>query len=331
MSEPFVIVGGGISGVLLAKIFGEKQIPFVGLEREERLGGRVTVGHHRLSLSHSKEVLSEFLHDVEWIEISEAAKQKRKGEWSDAEVLEDDSDNIFFRKPFFKPNIPFEQLFDRISQDVGDQFRLRAAVTKIDPNAKELELLSGEKIKFEKIFWCCDLRQLTRIWQGEKVGLQKILKKLNDPTKGINLDLELKKPLVTVQSTIVFPFRFKEKKMRAFGVGETPTTEGQTLHWLLPLENDFADDHEEVAKCLRTLKREIEKEFPEIKENLVAERIVYLSSASSEIPSEVKSPEILPGLFYLGPQILIEESSESLRDLDVVLQNLKFIRNSLLL
>ena len=53
----YLIVGGGFAGLLVGKVLRAHGIEFVGLEKSERLGGRIEVGHHRI---YNKESLSFF-------------------------------------------------------------------------------------------------------------------------------------------------------------------------------------------------------------------------------------------------------------------------------
>jgi hypothetical protein len=121
---------------------------------------------------------------------------------------------------------------------------------------------------------------------------------------------------------VIFPFRFKDKKLRALGVNDTSSTEGRFLvRWILFLEEEIIEDREEVAKCLKTLRRELEKEFPALKTSVVQERIVYLSSISGDHPVPTRTLNILPDLIYLGAELRMEDAEESLRNLDMILNN----------
>ncbi len=183
----------------------------------------------------------------------------------------------------------------------------------------------GKELEFEKIVWCSSLDGLLKGWKGDKTALTKGMKKLPEGVKGINIDMVLSKPMFSSRNTIVFPFKYKDYKMRALGVAEETVGEGlapiYTVHWMLFLVDDFADDREEVAKSLRAFRRELSKEFPEMTGRVISDRISYLPVLSGEEPVAMKSLQLHEGVFYLGPQAKRSDSKEGLRNLDQILDN----------
>jgi hypothetical protein len=116
---------------------------------------------------------------------------------------------------------------------------------------------------------------------------------------------------------MVLPFKYKEARLRGLGA----TTSPRNIHWLLFLESEIIDDREELAKCIRTFKRELQKEFPELKGAVQSERIVYLPCISGEEPCAVDSLEVLPDVYYVGPQARMDDEDKSLRNIDCTLSN----------
>jgi len=329
----FVIVGGGISGLVAARTLKRKEILFVGLEKENSLGGRASIGHHRLYEEVSAEFLSECAGEQGTECINEPPKQRKKGEFTDVDAEWADEERFYLGSPYFEPRVPIGQVVGRLISEVGESFELQKAVTKVDAETKTVTCEDGTSYPYEKLVWCSSLNLLNKVWSGDKAPLLKLMKKRRDLRGGINLELELNASLFPLRNTIVFPFRFKENKLRALG-SETSFVEGETtrhfLNWLLFLDEEISEDREEVAKCLRALRRELEKEFPELKGLIKSERIIFLSGISGEEPLTGKSLSILPDVVYFGPELELEqESSKGLRNIDLTLAHRHLLESNL--
>lgn len=99
------------------------------------------------------------------------------------------------------------------------------------------------------------------------------------------------------------------------------------LHLMVFLPKEVMEDREEVAKCVRTLKRELTKEFPELSAKTKREKIVYLPLLSGEEAVSWGSIEVGPGVFYLGPQVYLTDEQAELRNLDLLVSNVELLRN----
>ena len=89
------------------------------------------------------------------------------------------------------------------------------------------------------------------------------------------------------------------------------------------LERELAEDREEVAKVIRALKRELLKDFPELKPLITKEKIVFHPKLDSYTATEVKGLELFPSIFYIGSEIKLSDSLVSNSPLDLTLENCK--------
>ena len=330
--EQYVIVGGGIAGLMAARSLKAAGIPFVGLEKSNSLGGRLEVGHHRLYELNSTRFISSFIDDLEWETVEDTPQERRKGSWVEAEAdkgKETIAEELFYmRSPFFIPKINFADLVLRLGRNVKENFIFRKSVIGVDSENRKVICQDGTEFSYEKVVWCNSLESLNRVWKGDKAPLLKVRGKAEDLHGGLNLDIEVDGEFLPGKNTVVFPFRFKDHKLRALGT-QTPSGDHRSLHWLLFLPEVIAENREEVAKCVRTLRRELEKEFPEMKAAIKSERIVYLPAISGEVPRRVKTLNLLPRVFYLGPEITIREEEGELRNIDVIVDNCKALQGIL--
>lgn len=314
--HPYLLVGGGFAGLLTAKLLQDRAHAFVGLEKTDAFGGSAGNGHQRFYDEKALEFLREKLGELEWTAVEEPPRERRKGEWRGIEENLSDAEKFFLRAPFFNPRARFAEIVQRLTAEVGRHFHKRKQVDAIHPEGRRVVCADGSEFHYETLVWCADIEALLKAWQGDKAALLKSLKPLQELPGGLDWEIELKEPVIPAANTVVFPFRYKETKLRALGVPEA-----SNLHWLLFLEDEIADDREEIAKCVRALKREILKEFPDLKEKTQSERIVYLTEIVTGNPAPVKSLNVLPDVLYIGPQVRLPESGEELQNLDRIIDN----------
>lgn len=321
----FIIIGGGVSGLLVGHGLKARGVEFLGLEKAEVLGGRSAVGHHRLYTEAAVELFKKALPSVDWKTISEPAKLRKKGDWEDFIASDEDKlpedEKFYLRQPFFAPEVEYKLFVDKLSEPLKGNFELRKTVTAVFPREKRIDCQDGTKYTFDNLVWCSSLEHLNKLWQGDRAPLQKVMKKGISARGGIDLEWELNSELVPLGNTLVFPFRFKDHKLRALGIQEKTFDERYLFHLMVFLDDEISDDREEVAKCLRALRREFEKEFPGTKEKIKAEKIVYMGEVSGEAAAKTKTLELVPGLYYIGPQLQTSEEENPLKNLDLVAAN----------
>lgn len=325
--NPYVIVGGGLSGLLVARILEEKGLPFVGLERTSRLGGRAEAGPTRILKSQTLEFFQGLLPQIQWNYEESDAQERVKGEWTPLREGYLEGERFYFTNSFYSPQNPTSHFLEQLATPVAEKFHFQKTVIRIDGKEKKLELSDGSEQSFSKLFWCTDLNLLFKLWDGEPLGTPKTQKKVSDKQAGFNWILDLATPLADTNRTIVLPFRFKEWKLRALGVQDLDEQNAKNrLHWLVFLPKEIMEDQEEVAKTVKTLKREIAKEFPDLTTKIKKEKIVYLPVMSGEEPARFSSLEIAPDIICLGPQICTEEDQAEWKNLDLVAAHVKHLK-----
>jgi len=326
--EPNVIVGGGISGLLIARILQEKKLSFVGFEKSARLGGRGEVGPHRILKTDTVSLLTELVPEVNWLTTEAEVQERIKGEFSPIRDLYSEAEKFYLTSTLFTPSAPFDQILGKLAAPVQERFHQQKTVTQVHGDTKTLEFSDGTEQKFEKLFWCSDLSLLFKLWVGEPLSAPKASKKAAEMPSGVNLTFDLDSPLFESKNTVVLPFRFKDFKLRALGIPDL-NDEGlpHRLHWIMFLPKELMEDREEVAKCVRTLKRELLKEFPELTQKTKREKIVYLPVLSGEETAHWASLEIAPDIYYLGPQIYLNEEQAEWRNLDLLVSNVSHLRS----
>ncbi len=322
-----LVVGGGVSGCLAAALFQNKQTPWIGIEKEAELGGRLWPIAYRAHNESTIKWLSELLGAQDLVKeaVTEEAVLRVKGDWVALEQKQKWKDfdlstgeQNLIRTPHFSINTTQIKLI--LEPKVVSGFQKNKSVTGIFAKEKKVVCQDGSEFTYDKLLWCSPYDGLKKAYQGDR---SKLLYIDTDEARrpGFLVSFHSKEPLFPFAKPILFNFRFKDHRLTAFGNLQSSDNSGNN-YWLVTLENKIFDDHEEVAKSVRTFRREWEKEFPELAPNVTCDKIVFLPSLVREPLAEVKSLEVAPDIFYLGPELKLEDSSKENSEFDVIINNL---------
>lgn len=329
----YLIIGGGVSGVFLGGFLNNKGISFVGLEKTRYLGKEMNFSQLRLYQDSSVGAFKELCDSTQWAKSDDQTRERKKGEWVPCQSDFIDEEKAYLGAPYYYPNNSFQTVLQQIQNPIGEKFLLNKEVELIDVERKLAICTDGSEYAFDKIAWCADFRSLMKVINcTPKINLKRS-KKAEESQGGIHLEMIVQDHIFPFKNTVVFPFRYKDYKLRALGINEeTSETAGNPnhkIHWIVFLERELAEDREEVAKVIRALKRELSKEFPDLKALITQEKIVFQPRVTSYTPVETKGLEIVPNVYYVGPELKLADSLISNSPLDLALENCKRFQETL--
>jgi hypothetical protein len=316
-----IIVGGGLEGLLTANILRKRGEDFLGLEKSSRLSSEFDL--YRLYDPATVAFIRDLCPEAEWIEIGDSAKERKKGEWHDVEQVTSKDGHYTLGTKFFMPRLGATQWIETLAEPVSAFFKPNTEGTELFPDEKKLICRDGSELYYTKLYWCLSLHELAKIWKGEKTVLEKRIRKLGKNPPVIHWDLELTEPFLPWKNSVALPIRHKDHKLQAIG------NEDNELHWFISIDRDDAEDREEVAKYVRTLKREIFKELPELKDKIKKEKIVFSTETAGEnvVPSDTL--ELASGLFYVGSELGLSDEERELLHLDRMVKNCIHLQSTL--
>lgn len=323
-----IIVGGGLSGLMTAKLLVENSKEFSGLEQDECLGGRAFVGHHRFYEKSAVDFLGEQISHLDWAVIQEPGAVRKKNAWEQIDNGLSPEEDFYLGHTFFAPKHPLSESLAPILDLVGSRFETRKKVVSIFPEEKRIECSDESSYYYERLFWCSDLAALNRVWRGSQGVLPKNLRVIKPAPGGINWDIEVEGSIFDQRNTMVVPFKYKGTSLRALGTQSTEN-DRTLLRWITFVPPAIMEDREETAKCVRALKREIKKEFSQLSEKTVRETLAFLPSISGDSSAHRETLELVDGVYYVGPQIHLVEAENPPQNLDLILNNVHWLRDHL--
>jgi len=328
----YLIVGGGITGILMGKFLSHRGFTFQGLEKSKQLGKDFSFGQLRFHQDNSIGLLKNIFQSIEWAKVDGQPLERKKGEWIITSSDFIDEEKAFLGNPFYRPTANSEVVLNEMKSGISASFLIEKNVEKIELETRKAYCQDGSEFEFENLLWCADLKTLFKTVKGNPKISIKTPKKQEDSQGGIHLEIELSNCCIPLSNSFVFPFRYKDYKLRAIGINDQPQGEGSQvfkMHWLVFVERELAEDREEVAKVIRALKRELLKEFEDLKSASLREKIVFQPKVNNHSSLETKGLELYPGIFYVGPEVHLPGSVTTGSPLDLVIENCKRVEDTL--
>lgn len=318
--DDFLIVGGGLSGIsaaILLRRYGRK---LTGSERSSVLGGRAHYPNQKFFRVQTQAELTNLFSNIQIEECDLPIFERSKNGWEPRLNSKETEQEKFLLSPCYL--LRALNLKD-FPPDITELFKLRTNIVSLFPSKKMVVFQDGTETFYSKLIWTDGLMELKRVWKEDKTPLLKLLAKFKVGQSGIFLDWHLKAPLWDGSGTFIFPFRFRDEKLRAIGFSLNNTGENR-IQWSIFLSRDLAEDKEEVAKRLKAFRRELGKDFSNLEKNLTSERIVFLSAVHNSGGVAIKSPEPLENIILLGTDVQwpADESPTNLDDLDLAAWNI---------
>src|SRR5690606_10886084 len=109
---PYIVIGGGLSGLVAAHSLKARGIEFIGLERTDDLGGRAPIGHHRFYKEDSLKVLATHVGDLDWTRVEESAMERHKGDWRALSLTYSEAESFYLQSPFYAPKTNLQRILD---------------------------------------------------------------------------------------------------------------------------------------------------------------------------------------------------------------------------
>jgi len=319
-----IVYGAGLEGILAALVLRSRGLGFSGLDPGGGPGEPISWVEEALGPSTRKEW---FCRELPFFggEAHPTASIQRVGqEWAEYTASLEGGEEFLLQQSggWVGPRQGGGEWIVALAAGLGDAFRPHSPIRELSAENHELITENGARISFTGLLWCRPARELFAALKDRcPEGLKRRLLKVE--TRGALL-LEqdtLPKDLPTEPRTLVFPFRFKEHRLKAYGTQIASNGATRTIQWIAPVAPDLGDDKEELAKLVRALKRDLGKAFT----SCDLRKISYLPDWLHLHPIKEADTEILPDVHIITPQLLGWDgpSEGFLSRLDVAAGNLE--------
>jgi hypothetical protein len=321
-----LVISNGIAGLLSARWLTSRGIPFSALDAGSSPGQGDPTFAWRFRDQANQELFSLFDDAVQWETIGSKLNHRVK-----ENLVPFDGDIDGPMKPLIAgsyrlPTQPLSSILAPIAKDLEASFRCNRFPTSLNPEQQTVILNDGSTSKFEKLLWAAPLHKLKSIlsteWRAKLSSIGKVPAGFS--CVGFEWGTDIR-PFPD-DFCVVIPFRYKEEKLKAYGFftqkNPRPDSELFVSHWITVPPYKLAANPEEIAKCVKALRREVLREFPDLETHLRHEKIIQHECFLTEKPLVTKSLEILPNVFYVGPELTSTNQEEHLWGLEVTLRNL---------
>lgn len=305
--ETQIIVGSSLSGLLLAEYFLAKNIPFIGLEKEDEIGAFASQD----SLTISQESIAQNMKELFNFDFQMRSLSTKKRFKSEFQTLENISDQIFY---FFKP---------KDFSNSKSKFLPLKKVKNISPSVKSVLCEDGSEFNYANLFWCSKLYNITQVVSDDEKGsLQSFSNKIPTTKLFLKSEFEFSESFFDQHFLAKFSYRFKDYKIET-----SLFWNKNTLNTYYEIPEDFSENREEIAKSYKAFKRELLKEFNQTETQLLSEKVSLIPHEPFTNAGITNSLQLLPNIYYFYSELCSTENA--LVGFDAVASNFSTIRELL--
>ena len=252
LNSPIVLVGGGLSGLITAKMLLKEGREFTGLEKTGELGGRARFGQLR------------FNHGLRWNTSKRLSSNFRGRSWKNLPPKDEKENGTQSKRPTTRKmsrgntSEPILSTTIRVESAPSKNgvkrsrhaFRLRSDVEKIVAAEKTLKIADRKRVEIRDAF-------VVRFRAGafQSVGRRKGLPREGTFETKRNSGRN-RRGVGTLAANLSLPkYRFLSvppPKTNACGRWACRKNNATSLKWVLYLDEEIANDREEIAKCMQS-------------------------------------------------------------------------------
>ncbi len=308
-----LIFGGGLSGLLAAKVLAKKNKSFLIVEPSERLGGRLTgwsvddtLLPSNLNLyTHSEANLAHFtwLEDTLSQEILDGIFQTSALHFQDGdfksfngfgerspEALNQLNKFCFEHEKIKVKSYPQNWISQLVSDLNDDDYSLHSEITKINfaDTESEVRAISAEingktTVEFKYLIWAVAPQKMLDTISGEIIGATeaKKLKRQTGVFDAVILNLAHK--------DFAFETKLLDSVHCLYGSQQEfepiiGTVSKDHSCWMTLMDTEKTLDHEFVSKAIKNMKKQIKRAFPELLDTTdIKEKIIVSESSYGQL------------------------------------------------
>ncbi len=201
-------------------------------------------------------------------------------------------------------------------------------IVSIDAARKTARLESGEEIAYDELYWAGSPERLRKL-----ANVHVPVASEGDGYVGLAIHLlaEKKPDAPRFEARRIFSgFKYRSEPYAAVGVGFERVGGKVDVRLVLPLLMEDAQDREALAKLATALRREASRRLEEQDIVITEHQFQFLPTLFTGLSRKVRSPELAPGLFFVGPELVCDDSLISAPALAVCRDNtLRALESSL--
>jgi hypothetical protein len=323
-----LIFGGGLSGLLAAKILSKKNKSFLIVEPSEKLGGRLSGWNaNEQVLSSNLNLYSQTEKNLEhfnWLEktidknIISGSFQTSTLHFQDGgfksfngfgdrspEALDQLNKFCFENEKIEIQSYPKDWINSLVAELSEDDFITHSEITKLNftegsESAVSAEINGKTTVEFTNLIWAVAPQKLLETVDAEKIGAPeaKKLKKQSGVFDAVILNLAHQDhDFQNIDLSSVFCFYGSNQEFEPI-IG---TVSKNQSCWMTLIESEKTLDHEYMSKAIKNMKKQIKRAFPDLLDSKdLKEKIIVSESSYGQLAlkeSETGFLKSIPNLF----------------------------------
>ncbi len=324
-----LIISSGMAGLISARWLEAKGVPFEALDSAASPGEGEPSFAWRFREGAGQGLIELFDQEAHWESVSPTAFEREKTEFTPFDGDIEPTMRPFVVGNYRLPTQKIQSLVEPVSKHLAPHFRCNRFPVSIDIDAKKVALNDGSTVEYDRLIWAAPLGKLKSILNTVGRSRMAPMGKAAPGIPFVGLEWGTDVAPFPEDKTVVLTFRYKDEKLKAYGFvsqkNVSPESELFVSHWVTVPPHKVAANAEETAKCVRSLRREILKEFAELESHIKHEKILSYDCYTPAKPSVAKSLEVLPNVFYVGPEATNYDGDTPLWGPEVTLHNLETV------
>ena len=201
-------------------------------------------------------------------------------------------------------------------------------IVAIDPVKKIVCLEAGEDLIYDELYWAGSPERLRKLANVEVPVAKEAEGYIG---LAVHLLAEKKPDAPPFEGRRIFSgFKYRTEPYAAVGVRFERADGKVDVRLMLPLLSEDAQDREALAKLATALRREATRRLEELGIRVTQHQFQFLPTLFTGFSRKVRSPEVAPGLFFVGPEFVCDDNLVSAPALDVCRDNtLRALESSL--
>ncbi len=306
-----LVISNGVAGLVSAQWLSSRGIEYTAYDAAKAPGEGDPAFAWRFRDDAGSVIASLFEDSDDWGAVGTTLNHKPKKDFVPFDGEIDEQFRPLLIGNYKIPRRAMAQILAPMTKSLIVNFHCNRFPLSLSIEEKTVSMNDGTVVPYEKLIWAAPLMKLKGIlsplWKTKlgKIG------KVPGPTSFVGFEWATDVKPFSEDISVMVPFRFRDEKLKAYGFfnqkSVAPDTDHYVTNWVAIAPAKVAANAEDVAKFVKSLRREMLKELPEVDGHIKHEKILHYECFVPDRPIVLESLEVLPNVFYVGPEVTTDQ------------------------